>query len=429
MANFGGFEMETPQDVLARLAAQRSKVMVQGDATQQRSQNIESALDGLFGNPQVRQAQRAKDALTRAQSSVSKADGEDELDYQMRSMAAKRDAIADISPDVASQINMQLLKLGEEKMQRSRLKAQDARTEEEFSWKKKDRALDDITQPQTYLYNPQSGTAESFDLSDPSQTAAFLEAKKQPNTTVISPAQKWQLDMQNDAQAANLRIALAKADAAASGGGSKVELQRVENASAGLLDVYASADRIFQVIDSNPDVLTGSSAAAQKLDKVATELGAAGRMASGGKTVEGQSIDDWLKANSIQNTRMQGLVVGMAYSLAKANDPSGRISDKDLAAAVTMVGGNNPNPASIIANLNDNLQARSNSTISRIDTLDEPVKKAMSARVALLKQKQQDFNTRMSKYAQGGRGPDATGATPDADGWTTVNGVRIREKK
>lgn len=417
MASFGGFEMETPQDVLARLQDQRRQVMVDGRVSQQRSQNIESALDGLFGNPQARAAQRRVDAVRRAQQQTTpQGEGEDDLDYELRSLKAKRDAVADIAPEIAAQINTQLLKLGEEKFQRSRLTASDDRAKTEFDWKTKDRALDDITGGQTYVFDPASGQAEGFNLRDPESTQAFLDARKKPNSTIITPQMKWQLDMQNDQQAAMLKAALIKADATANGGkGSKVETQRVENASAGLLDVYATADRIFQVLDVNHDVLTGGSKGAKALDKVATELGAAGRMASGGKTQEGQAIDDWLKSNSITNTRMQGLVVGLAYSMAKANDPSGRISDKDLAAAVTMVGGDNPNPAAIIANINDNLSARFESLKGRMETMDEPVKKGLAGRLKLLQEKQDSFTKRMAKYAQGDYGPGSTGINPADD--------------
>jgi hypothetical protein len=415
MANFGGFEMETPQEVLARTQAQRSRVMSQGNIHQQRSQNIESALDVLFGAPGMRDAKRRQDAIKRAQASQApKAADEDQLDFEMRDLAAKRDAIADLAPDVASQINGRLLELGEAKMQRQRLLAADQRDIEMHALKKegmeREARLDKLIGGNTYVVDVENNSAESFDLLNPAEAAPFEAAKSKPGRRVISQAQAFQLMLQDDAQAAALRIAMAKADNdRANSDGSKVTLKEVEKLSAGLLDLHATADRIFNVFDSNPDVLTGGSAGAAALDKVAVELGSIGRAASGGTTKEGTSIDSWLKQNSIQNTRMQGLVVGLAYSLAKTNDPGGRLSDNDLKMAVQMVGGNNPNPAAILSNLNDNIVKSSNSLIDRIETSDPATKEKMGPRLGLLKQRRDGFVGRMSKFAQGERGAEATG--------------------
>lgn len=430
MANFGGFEMETPQEVLARTQAQRAAAIQGGNIFQQRSANIERALDVLFGPPGMRDAQRRQDAIKRAQAAVQpKQPGEDQLDFEMRDLAAKRDAIADLAPDVASQINLRLLELGEAKLQRQRLLAQDRRATEkhnvEMAAADREARLEKLLAGNTYVLDTSNNSAVAFDLLDPSQTAAFEQEKSKPGRRVITAAQAFQLFLQDDAQAAALRLALTKADNEV--GGSKVTYKELEKLSGGLLDLHATADRIFNVFDSNPDVLTGGSKGAAALDKVATELGAAGRIASGGVTKEGTPIDSWLKQNSIQNTRMQGLVIGLAYSLAKTNDPGGRLSDNDLKMAVQMVGGDNPNPAAILANLNDNMTKSFNSLIGRIETSGDAVAKELGPRLELLKKNKAAYDARMSKYAQGARGAEATGI--DNDGWTTVNGVKVRVKK
>jgi hypothetical protein len=429
MANFGGFEVQTPQEVLAQVEARRRQVMTSGNVNAARSQNIESALDTLFGNPQARDAARRTDAMKRAQKAEpARKDGEDEVDYELRRLAHMRDAVADVSPDIAAQINTRLLELGEQKFQRQRLLAADARSSEihnlNVQEKKDEAVMRRLTGGQTYVFDANTATAESYDLMNPTESAAFATAAKKPGARVITPAQAWQLYMQDDAQAAALRIALAKADQDVSG--SKVTLKDVEKASSGLLDLYATADRVFQVFDTNPDVLTGGSAGAAALDKVATEIGAAGRMASGGVTKDGTSIDTWLKENSITNTRMQGLVVGLAYSLAKTNDPGGRLSDNDLRMAVQMVGGDNPNPAAILANLNDNLTARSQSLIDRIDTSDPATKDKMTARRDLLDKRFKSFQGRMQKWTQGDRGDAAAGTSTGPKVGDIVKGYRYK---
>lgn len=434
MANFGGFEMETPQEVLARTQAQRSAAMSQGNIHQQRSANMERALDVLFGPPGMRDAKRRQDAIKRAQAAVQpKQPGEDQLDYEMRDLAAKRDAIADISPDVASQINQRLLELGEAKLQRQRLIAQDQRASEKHTMEmeagKREATMDKLIGGNTYVVDTSNNAAVAFDLLDPAQTAAFEQEKNKPGRRVITSAQAFALMMQDDAQAAAMRLALAKADNDV--GGSKVTYKELEKLSGGLLDLHATAERIFNVFDSNPDVLTGGSKGAAALDKIATEIGAAGRIASGGVTKEGTQIDSWLKQNSIQNTRMQGLVVGLAYSLAKTNDPGGRLSDNDLRMAVQMVGGDNPNPAAILANLNDNMVKTNNALIGRIETSGDAVAKELGPRLNLLKKNKEAYDARMSRYAQGSRGAEATGteSAPDKDGWQMINGVKVRVKQ
>jgi hypothetical protein len=428
MSDFGGFSFLSPQEVQAQMDQRRQQGLM-GSTDVARRTNIESALDGLFGNPQMRQAQRIQTRVQTASQGVKQKEGEDSLDFELRRLQGIRDAVADVDPSVASQINERILQLGESKFQRSRLTAQDKRAQEshdlDMGEKRDEATTRKLTGGSTYVLNKRDGSMQAFDLLDPSKSSDFQKAAACPTCIVITPAQAFSLYHDETVEGMKLRKQMAAAD-----GLSKVELQRAEQVSAGLLDLHATADRIFQVLETNPDVFTAASAGAMKLDKLATELGAAGRAASGGKTVEGQSIDDWLKSNSITNTRAQGLIVGLAYSTAKANDPSGRISDKDLAAAVEMVGGNNPNPGAIIANLNDNLTRSTRAITDRLDTMSPEVRERMTPRLNLLNKRMDEFQQRFAKYAQGNSGPGAAGATapPSKDGWTTVNGVRIRIK-
>jgi hypothetical protein len=433
MADFGAFQAQTPQDVLASLAAQRSKVMVGGNVQQQRSQNIESALDGLFGNPQVRQAARLQQQLKQAQQGVQQKDGEDQLDYELRRLQGMRDAVADVSPETASQINQKMLEIGEQKFQRSRLMAHDDREKQEFNLDidaKKDAAKQRaLLGGGVYVLNTKDGTAEQYDINDPESAAKFDKDKGQPDHIVISPEQQFQLYHDKTLQAMKVREALARA------GGtndlSKVTAKEVEKASAGLLDTYATAGRLFQVLETNPDVMSKASAGAKAFDKVATELAAAGRMASGGKTSNGQKIDDFLTSNNITNERAQSLTIALAAAMAKANNPDGRISDNDMRIAVNMVGGNNPNPAVVLSNLNDTLTRSTQSLFDRIDYGPEGMADMFKTRRQILGQRAGEFKSRFETYAKGRLGQNSTGIAPepDADGWTTVNGVRIREKK
>jgi hypothetical protein len=138
-----------------------------------------------------------------------------------------------------------------------------------------------------------------------------------------------------------------------------------------------------------------------------------------------------LDANGITNPRAKSLTIALAAAQAKANNPDGRISNQDMSLALGQVGGNNPNPAVLMANLNDTLTRSHNALHDRLTTLDDATQAKFAKRSALLDQKFADFTSRFQKYATGLKGPAATGiaTAPDKDGWTTINGVRIREKK
>jgi hypothetical protein len=121
MADFGGFNMPTPQELLAQQAAQRQKVMIGGNVQQQRSQNMESALDTLFGNPQMNLAKQLQSRVAKAEQSVQPVEGESDIDRELRRLSAVRDAVADVSPDVASQVSQQMLKLAQTKLEQRKL--------------------------------------------------------------------------------------------------------------------------------------------------------------------------------------------------------------------------------------------------------------------------------------------------------------------
>lgn len=430
MADFGSFQVQTPQEVLADLAAKRNQVMVNGNVHQQRSQNIETALDTIFGNPQLRQAKRVETAMKSAQAASTQREGENSLDFELRRMQAMRDAMADVDPATASQINQKMLELGETKFQRSRLMASDTRATEEHVAKmsevKDEATMRKLTGGSTYVLNQKDGSVAGFDLLNQDEQEVFNKAAGQPGTIVITPAQAFSLYHDKTVEALKLRQKLAGADDF-----SKVTSKDVEKASSGLLDIYATADRLFQVLETNPDALTTTSAGAMKFEKVATELAAAGRAATGNKLKDGTAIDTWLQSNSITNNRAQSLIVALAAANARANNPDGRISDRDMVIATQMVGGNNPNPAVVMSNLNDTLTRTSQALFDRLDTLPEGVKDQMAARRKLLGDRSEAFQARFTKYAAGHLGPDSTGkgpAMPDKDGWITMpNGTQVRK--
>ena len=355
MADFGGFQAVTPQEMLAQIGQIRDQAIGSGDRDRVRQAIFGRTSDALFGNKRVQDAQKLQQTIAEAskQAAQGAAEGEDPMDTEARRLKTIRDAVIDLDPAAASQINGKLLELANMKFQKSRLMASDARDEGKYKLEKENAQRDQgyraLVGDLTYVYDPKTNKAEAFDLQTPESTAAFQAAQGQ-GKQVITRAEYFQL-LKQDRDVAQ---ALAKA----AGGVGKVEMAGVRKQADGLVGLYATADRILNVLDQNKDAFTNAASAAQALDKLSTELGAGARAATGGaytdSTGKTASIDTWLEQNNITNGRAKGLIVGLAYSLARANDPGGRLSDNDLAAAKSMVG-ENPTPAAMLANLNDNL--------------------------------------------------------------------------
>lgn len=425
---YAPINIPTPQDVLAQLQAQRMQMIGSGDRVLQTQAVTQQAMDAIFGNPAVRKAQEVQSRIQRATAEITPTAGESDIDTELRRLTAMRDGLVDKFPDVATQINEQMLQLGQIKMERDKLR-QDTFFKDQENTRANERerregvmhnvkmreiadkeAIRTVTGGNTYVLDPSTGKAQAFDLFNPNEMLPFRRASAAPGAMVISQEQAFQLYRDETEGARKLREAMAKADSEKGMG--KIEARHLRESAGGLSDLYATAERIFDVLSVNPDALTKASAGGKQLDRVATELAASARVATGGVTTEGRSIDSWMKANSITNTRMQGLVVGLAYASARAQDPNGRISDKDLEAAYRMIGGDNPNPAALLSNLNDTLTMRTNALEDRLGFLEgaegvaEPIRKTLDPR-------KKSFNDKFRKWASGSRA-SATGVETPA---------------
>ena len=428
MADFGGFQAVTPQEMLAQIGQIRDQAIGSGDRDRVRQAIFGRTSDALFGNKNVQDAQKLQQTIADAskQAAQGAAEGEDPMDTETRRLKTIRDAVIDINPAVASQINGKLLELANMKFQKSRLLASDARDEGRYAIDmenaKRDQGYRALVGDLTYVYDPKTNTAEAFDLQTPESTAAFQAAQGQ-GKQVITRAEYFQL-LKQDRDVAQ---ALAKA----AGGVGKVEMAGVRKQADGLVGLYATADRILNVLDQNKDAFTNAASAAQALDKLSTELGAGARAATGGaytdSTGKTASIDTWLEQNNITNGRAKGLIVGLAYSLARANDPGGRLSDNDLAAAKSMVG-ENPTPAAMLANLNDNLVQKYQALRTGLQYRQELDPAQVTPILNTLDQLDAKFQKGASRWIQGPGAP-AAGFAPSGDGWVDKgNGVRIRKK-
>ena len=409
-----GMMFPDPNKIIEQLWQQRAQTMTQGTPQQQRNQNVETALDAVFGNPVVVRQQRAAQQIKNAEkaSLATLPEGASDIDKEMARIRAQRDAAVDLDPNLASQLNMRLLQLGNMRLEQDKLKAEEKRAEGRFGMDserfEREQAMDTLLGGRYYVFDPQTGTAESFNLKDEAQQPRFSQAAQRDGTIVITPDQALQLYRDRTDQSARMRVAISNAKG---GDLSKMPLKNALEATDGLLGLYATSDRILDVISQNPTALTNVSAAATALDKLSTEFKAIGSVGlPNGRTADGTQVDDWFKANSITNTRMQGLIVGLAYAQAKAVDPGGRVTDKDLIAATNMVGGGNPDPRAVLANMNDTLATMTMRLTDSIDTLPEGYQINLKARRDLIDKKRAAWDEKFGKWTTGSR--SAAAGTP-----------------
>lgn len=83
-----------------------------------------NALDGIFGNPEVKSATALQNRLKSAAAGVQAQEGDDDITSEMRRISAMRAAVADLDPALANEMTTQLLQLGTIKAERSKLQAQ-----------------------------------------------------------------------------------------------------------------------------------------------------------------------------------------------------------------------------------------------------------------------------------------------------------------
>lgn len=217
MADFGLFQTPSPDEVMAQDQQQQTAMQAQGPA----GQNLAAVLhfaQRLGGNPQLAKAQKLQTALAGAMQPQQGDDGGDDITQQMRRLQRMRDAVIDIDPSIASKLNLNLLKLHDEQLQRQQLLAQTQReqaltaaTNQKLEVDKPGLA-DAANKTIAYVYDQKSGQAQAFDLSKPENAPAFEKAKSQPGAVVMNGQDrldllKTQIARQSAMDIARLKIA------------------------------------------------------------------------------------------------------------------------------------------------------------------------------------------------------------------------------
>lgn len=356
MADFGGVQIKTPQEVLAELAQKRQSIAAMPNQQARNEANIVFQLSNMFGNPELKKAQNIEKSITAAQGAVDNTTvhKKGSLDYESERLSAMFEAVKHQDPVAASQIASQLTQIDEARFERKRLTNIDRRADiasgnqDAESLNRQDtQSRENLQNNTTYIETVSADgqpSYKAYNLRDDASRLEFEKERLKSGTSVLT-----------------------RAEMAARGGDADdadVKLHNNSTFSTKLETLQASdhalrqAGRMVSILASNPDANTTfadmleetnelvqeGKAALNKIneirgDSVANDSVNAARIRAALGTVE------WfVNMDSQDQQAIQGLGLNMAYVLARSLDPSGRLSDADVAFAAQMIASSNGDP-------------------------------------------------------------------------------------
>lgn len=348
MANLFGLDVLTSQEINSQRAEQFQAAKQSRDPNAIARASASQAIFGIFGDPELRRAQATERALQESVGSLSQEEGESAADFGIRQAEAARSALAGVNPEVALQANNRILALQNEKLEQEKL-----RTGNEFERIRLNDAQRVARRAgQRVLFttdkNGRATPVKFFDdeLSD-EQVVAELQAlqAEQPGRTfdLGTGVDAFKLDgllgargfkgMNNSTKATYLEGITAGKNLAAGLNSVSKELMADPLALERRGSFLArEANNIKNFLDrAQQDWLSDFSDPAQR--ERAQQFA--------DRTVD--SVLNRVLAGGQVSDVVRSQVTALAYKLAKAMDPGGRLSDKDVEMAAEMlIGGGDP---------------------------------------------------------------------------------------
>jgi len=342
MATIQGFEIETPQEVMARMQERIDQMRTSGDPNVVNAANSQQVITALFGTPETRAAQNTQDELTAALGSVSKRAEESEAEFQVRQQTAVRDKLAGVNPQVAVQANENIIRLQSEALEQRRLKV--GIDTGELELKNALQTAVDSKTPVIFKRNAAGDTTAVGNL-DPEATPEEIEAERSrfasadPSHTYVVGSGLDRLKLEdarfnkrgglNNSTLADYEGALDETAALMFNGSSFME-QMIEAplSLASTAESFATAGSFVQGARRIAGAFVNSDEEAESDLKLADQV-----MARSGFLEQAEDL-------GLESAVSRGLVLNMAYSLAKTLDPGGRLSDQDVEMAIQMLSGN-----------------------------------------------------------------------------------------
>lgn len=127
MADLSMFNLPDPQAIQARNQQQLRAQWGSGNAAAMQQATVTNALDAIFGNPEVNRAKAVQKVLGEATNQLKPVEGETGIETELRRLQAMRDAVGEIDPTIANQVNTRILQLGQIKVEQDKLFADQRR--------------------------------------------------------------------------------------------------------------------------------------------------------------------------------------------------------------------------------------------------------------------------------------------------------------
>lgn len=353
MANFGGFDVQTPQEVLGRLNQARQ------EAASSRNENIVFNLTNMF-SADLWKARKIEDNMRAAQNTFDETTTAKpgSLDYEAERLSAMYQAVKDFDPVAGAQIASQLTQIDEARFERERLSAQDRRAEDANTRANETTAITNdknrrlnLQDNTTYIEttDPTTGrrSYEAYNLGDPDSRLAFEKARMKDGTVVLTRSEM----ADRNAPADDADMALHNKSTFST----KLEtLQAAEHSlrqGARIVSILAAnpdANTSFtDILDETNDVLQSGKAALAKAAEVAGYAGPNDNVNM--SKVQGvlNGIEWYTDMDAEDRAAVEALTLNMAYVLARSLDPSGRLSDADVMFAGRMMAASNGDPRTL----------------------------------------------------------------------------------
>ena len=352
MADFGGFQVQTPQEVLAQLNARRQAIS-QLPPAQQRNANIQFQIQNLFGNPELRKAREVEDIMKGVDETVGTGKP-GELEFERNRLSAMFTALKDVDPNAASQIATRLTELDEQEFERSLLVDRNRRAQElhdntireqngRIERNERLNNLENVFYLKTT--DPQTGefTLEAYNPNDKESNFKFQRDKLKPNTVVLSRAEAVELG--EDIDDADLKLHN-NSGFTTRLGTYEAQAQAIDRATAigSLLARNPQGNTtVAGVMNTLNEGAVEGKAAAQKIaDAMGVNLDERGTLQAIDTALS--SFQWYTQLDAQDQAAMKGMTLNMAYVLARSLDPSGRLSDADVMFATRMIGASQGDP-------------------------------------------------------------------------------------
>jgi len=313
-----------------------------GNPEQQRAANSQQVINAIFSSPEIRAARAKEQALAGALKSVERKEGESETDFQLRQQVKVREQLAGIDPKIALQANDNIIKLQSQALEQTRLKQ--GIDEKEFELKNALETARDSKTPYIFRRNAMGDTTPVAKL-DPKATPEEIDAELQRRQAQDS-THTYVVGSGLDA------LKLEDYSTNSTGGLNKSSLDRIEvDLVNGAVLMRNGQSFLKQMLKSPLAFTAGGDALAEGgsfFTGVARIAGDLVQSEEDAKVDQSRFNRVISKTGYLQNARQlgiesavaRGLVLNMAYTLAKSLDPGGRLSDQDVEMAIQMITGN-----------------------------------------------------------------------------------------